>query len=156
MNCLYNGVELPALPGDEYPFKVIARTVSGTYRLYVFDAEETLIVEYNTNGTLWNMSLTPANGQSYDVQDSEWVLNEDSQGTIIIAMFLAGQPRSEIVWTSYDILNEDGSPYMPKSPDPVPVGGDTPEPEPTPTAPDIHPASFMAGLRMGQIVRAML
>lgn len=138
-NYLYNGVELLDIRtkwASEYdgvpaPYGIIA-SKNGSYVLYVSsvpfvrvnqrvqlnDAGIYVKYRYSTvSGAAWL-----ANGQGLNPHD----LNCD-----------------EYIWTSHDILNEDGSVYLAAS-DPIPVGGEP-----------IDPTSFMQGWLVGRRLAGM-
>jgi hypothetical protein len=106
---LYNGVRLPALPEWDrsvYPYAMIEKYtvfMSSAYILRVF-------AEYDDSGA--EISYSNAMWSQADLVNSawgEWTAHDG--GT---------KKRSAIIWSNFDILNEDGTVYMPKS-EPVPV-----------------------------------
>ena len=103
---LYNGVELPELPEWDkvaYPYACIAK-ISGNYRA-IFS--QTILVH---NATV-NVTNVKSPNLRYELSNGEWVaLSETGAFTI---------PGKQ-TWTSYDILNEDGTVFLAAS-EPVPV-----------------------------------
>ena len=133
----YNGVELPALPSwdtPQYPYAYIVYE-DVTFNTYFIDYSK--YPQSVVNGRLYVLPFS--SDRNYKYEDGVWV---ETNTTI-------GGP---LIWCNTDTYyNENdengdlaGTLYLAAS-DPIPVG----------SAPDLGPASFMAGLRMGQIVRAM-
>lgn len=108
---------------------------------------------YLTEESLALSCMMQSTADAWGDLGEESVYTEDGEHYISLTATSAITLNS-IVWSNFDILyrtaNEDagiavGDIYLAAS-DPVPVGG---------VAPDIDPAAFMEGLRIGQIVRAM-
>ena len=132
--CLYNGVELPALPEwdkAKYPYAFIwfaKPPIDNTYYLYACPAapSHAFVEEYSGNNMKfasdvlclwWKMS---AGSNEWTAQKDRY-LYKTSYYTI---------PS----WSNFDLFYEDGTLCFAAS-EPVPVGGE-PEPEPSPTIPE--------------------
>jgi hypothetical protein len=151
-NYLYNGVEFPVLPKWDkatYPYAAIVhQTNNEDYKYYLFCSTHPFKYCVGTLRT-WLYTDAPSNGLRYgtDYNGDEWVYEsvyEDETGERICIAY-------PVYWANHDIYyhasTNEGTPgelYLAAS-DPIPVG----------SAPEVEPKSFMAGWRMGQIVRAM-
>lgn len=115
-NYLYNGVELPELPNGEYPYWFIQKyQYSEKYRLV--NSEYPL---YKTASGEYAFKFTsPSEYHSYEIEDDAWIHNAKTGGTD--NYYYGDKP---ILWTNTDILNADGSVYLPASV-PVIAGGKT-------------------------------
>lgn len=104
---LYNGVRLPKLPETDLPYKVIGHNSGGVYRLYAAEAaaysDITVMIPvpclywYRRDGkNSWTFGgeITNASGAYFHAENCDWA--------------------------NHDILNNDGSVFLPAS-DPVPV-----------------------------------
>lgn len=105
MNCLYNGVELPALPEwdkGKYPVAYIYRnTLFGGYVLGVCDS---YVYEYNNAG---NYRVGAYKFRTTTVKDGAWQKIQDSNDTG--TSWLTNVGSDFIIWTNTDILYEDGT-----------------------------------------------
>lgn len=147
MNYLYNGIEAPELPKSTLPYAYIETGIFGIAKPTLrFTDEKILATKIDETKTYcWIKAGTQY--ERYTIVDGKWEYsssgtheesaNEEADGYVVLAVI----PK----WADYDIFYKDGTLYLAAS-DPVPVG----------SAPDIEPRSFMAVLRMGQIVRAMM
>ena len=163
---IYGDVELPEIPkadDPEYRYVVVAHVVMtlwcvcytdtpwyGTGKFWNPDSDDlgrygekiitntTSCIAFtgysHTDETYWNRNTGYSSFSNSEKGFDQYP--DDSNSCSLYA----------VVWTNHDIIGSDGTVLLAAS-EPVPVGGSI--------APDIHPASFMAGLRMGQIVRAM-
>ena len=106
----YNEIELPALPEwdmETYPYAVIVQNnSSGDYFLMADD--ETFAA--NADGD----TTRPIPGVAYAIENGEWVSS-------------VGRINCKAIWANHDILNSDGSVYLPAS-TPVPVVTNTLDP----------------------------
>lgn len=119
-NYRYNGIELPALPEYDkvkYPYATIVEHLGTfTYHQYIFvvsavpmyvDVKTThTTLEFDENNFINFRANTP-----YE-NPLEWSNLTQSGGINILI--------EKVVWANFDILNQNGSVYLPAS-DPVPV-----------------------------------
>lgn len=133
MNYLYNGVELPDInevwtDKTYYPFALISRPLDQKYYLNFFSKQP-----YRKDGTY--IHATPSDYTVY----SEYVY----EGGTWVERFSGASKDPDkrvaygVVWSSFDILNADGTTYFSAS-EPV-----------DPNAPTFDKASFLAGLACG-------
>ena len=118
---LYNGVELPDintvwLDKETYPNALIARTSTGTVYLYVcLDAGD--IYSREDGGTSYNAYKVYAPFAMYRLSNDSWKLLNSYASDMPFRLSIYTP-----VWSTVDLLNEDGSIYLAAS-EPVPVGG---------------------------------
>lgn len=121
---LYNGVRLPKLPegdkygnpySEEYPYMVISKInnkyyfTATTIPLFVRDN-----LLWNDNSESWEQLLWYTDG----VENSLW---KGGNNTIYPAGYVSQNGLAPApLWSSYKVLNEDGSVYLAAS-DPIPV-----------------------------------
>ena len=143
MNYLYNGIEFPALPErDEKMYPYVYLKHSDDYGTVLLFSSVPCEIRF-TAGTLyqigvWNGEYCDFIWYEFNSESGEWFVKytyTEFRGTITSG-------ASPLVWANYDVCYEDGTLYLAAS-DPIPVG----------SAPEVEPKSFMAGLRMGQIVK---
>ena len=131
MSYLYNGIELPALPEwdkEKYPYACITYLDQPYMKVgYLFVLSE---INYGYSDTdVWGITT-----QSTDLVDSvnatdgveglAWELRDVS--TQEAYQFIA--VKGGLIWSNFDILNEDGTLYLAAS-DPIPVTA-APAPDP--------------------------
>lgn len=107
---LYNGVRLPKLPEwdrEMYPYASITRSGEKYFfRAYgepLMTKEDSPYLEFEDGEAIVVI---------YELQDDLWFFHGESSST--------GGMRQPLVWTGFDVLNEDGSVYFAAS-DPNPV-----------------------------------
>lgn len=132
MNYIYNGVELPALPGYDtaaYPYAVIAQGGSIT-TLYV--SSKPLYYLWPIDVAYGYCSIDPFDRGSTSLKNGSWEeftfdavtsATETESGTECYWCFgiLKG------IWANHDILKEDGTVYLAAS-EPIPVSTWKPDP----------------------------
>ena len=167
MNYLYNGREFPAPPNkwnnETHPYTLIYYNASLDKTWFItltgpapYKAYNSIFITGNTTndlskGAIYGVRVNESDERlNFLLSDGGW--HEDDYSTDIRTWAFGPlvdpgeETQGEVIWSNYDIPNEvDGGIYLAAS-DPVPVGG---------VAPDLDPAAFMEGLRIGQIVRAM-
>ena len=134
MNYLYNEVELPALSlynMTSWPYRAIGRDSKGDYWSIGWDkykADEVCV----SNGEIRHLN---AYGVELKLQDGEWASN--GIGTLIIAPF----------WANFDVLNEDGSVFLPASypVDPI-TGEEITVYDPNIPVTKLYPSELMKGI----------
>lgn len=155
----YVGAILPALPektSDNISLRIVRRVVrdtaflkfDGYYHTSIYagctcsvDSNGNLVITANGVGS---NTLYP--GKMQPVSDTlrsgavEWSVSNSGSwiGTYSF-------PLDELIWTADTIYDTSTGELIMSASDPIPVG----------SAPEVEPKSFMAGWRMGQIVRAM-
>lgn len=114
----YNGVTLPALPERDkvtYPHAVLMyQNTDADDSTYIFLLVST--VEWQVGGTANLFITNDGTGQVYRAlvdggTEFEYVRDAES---------FTSAAKAKIFWTNTDILNTDGSVYLPAS-DPIPV-----------------------------------
>lgn len=115
-NYRYNLVELPELPSVDktaYPYAIILPTYAGSYTLRYLAAA---VLHRNSVGNI-TVKDTTANLSNifYEYNGSEWVGDGVAKNLSIAFTSSYG-----VTWANYDVLNSDGSVYLPAS-EPVPV-----------------------------------
>ena len=124
---LYNDVEFPELPSGAYPYWHIQMNHTGSF-YFLFNSEYPI---YKTDNGEYAYKFTQSSWcDAYKVIDGVWDKSMTSGGSD--NFYTSDLP---ILWASYNILNENGSVYLPAS-DPVPVGGEPEQPEPEPEEPE--------------------
>jgi hypothetical protein len=129
LNYLYNGIKLPALPSVDkstFPYATIIPIYELSGFQYVFSGKYGLRstaspIFYRNSAGYINVNDINADLRViyYEFDGTEWV--GDGSVKELSTAFSA----NDVTWSNYDILNADGSVYLPAS-DPVPVG-ETPE-----------------------------
>lgn len=133
---LYNGIELPPLPehdNTEYLFAFIGKGVSSDYYSLYLSTEP--FTHTGTKATGTGISFESA--LLYHSTDGGWEYVTETQNDFPLTALLTGNKLGEAVWTNTDILNADGSVYLPAS-EPVPVGDEPEEPEPVARESDFY------------------
>lgn len=126
---LYNGVRLPALPEwdrETYPYAVIVYFPSDkNCKLCVFGEKGYYNPAYDSPGTaVWEViqfqnAITRITYYDYYDKDPPYFkLKSTSDSDIVSLVQTPG--REYLLWSNYDIPNEDGSLYFAAS-DPIPV-----------------------------------
>lgn len=119
VNYLYNGVELPTLPGD-YPVLLIHRHKFGSITPHTLYAADSLVYRENTDGT-YDVGLSNVLGEWRYVPESSvdgvW---EQQETPSINPFWLASVDNDNLFWTNTDILDKDGTVVLAAS-EPVPV-----------------------------------
>lgn len=120
----YNDILLPEPQGwdkERYPYACLAHNSRGdssaVFVQYLFCVSSEPHFSPNPNSGFWGVDYDDAYIR-YKNSGWEEVAQDDNHNSVITIF----------VWSNYDILNEDGSVYLPAS-DPVPVGGEPEEPE---------------------------
>ena len=113
---LYNGVELPALPGwdkETYPYAAVIKFTNGTIPLEI----RFLVSTSPMVNTAGNMVKTEKPCVRWSYGEAEWTDKTEhpdtGDGTVIVTM-------SGAIWANHDILKNDGTVYLAAS-EPVPV-----------------------------------
>ena len=168
MNYLYNGIELPALPNDipaeykyifvEYYYSSFASPKS-YYNIWAFTDGEF----FYSGG--WKFGYTSDKAPdgyvvlSYKLVDNAWQAKETTDTSRRCDKnTLSGIQQNYPVWTSFDIPNPDGSPFMDAS---YPINAETGEKVDIQlvtnktTAEPIDPQSYLMGFRVGQLLQGM-
>ena len=118
-NYLYNGVGLPALPGD-YPVLLIHRNKFGSITPHTLYAADSLVYRESTDGT-YDVGFSNVLGKWRYVPESSvdgvW---EPQEITSINPYWLASVDSDNLFWTNTDILDKDGTVVLAAS-EPVPV-----------------------------------
>lgn len=124
---LYNGVQLPGLPEwdkDEYPYAVISYDDDNTYP-YGFTAHNfESYVGVTDSGTTMLKTRSSGRAITYRFIGGTWGYYAEFGGSPNSAYKGNVMYASRIIWSNYDILNEDGSLYFAGS-TPIPVYDNT-------------------------------
>ena len=158
MNYLYNGVELPDLntvwtDKEAYPYATLFAlqgTKKGKFALLLTSCP-TKFVSYTENDILVNAiySVKECNTISYntDIPPVEFIYLKTSyyeDSALLAGLYYSSTGTvKDVLWSNYNILNEDGSVYLAKT-DPIPVGGEP-----------LDPTSLLMGYRVGEMIRGM-
>lgn len=126
---LYNGVELPALPEldkEQYPYAFITHTnlavVDYNYTLHVYSAYR-FATNDKGNWVIINVGAAKSCSTGASTNYDAWGAFTDKEDG-----GLAPAVESTVVWSNFDVLNEDGTLYLAAS-DPIPVSN-PPAPNP--------------------------
>lgn len=122
---LYNGIRLPALPEwdrEMYPYAYIIKSNSSdSYFLCVYDDRAVYDEKYEYTPCIVDThGDNKAQLRKYYVSNGEWAYALGGKVTTPYGLSFAGGSSDTPVWCNTDILNEDGTVYLPAS-EPVPV-----------------------------------
>lgn len=118
---LYNGVQLPPLPEWDktaYPYAAIFKNIIGTAVLYIFEQKP-----YVTIKTSVTAALSITSGSKYVYKGANSISNP-TNGWNANTEYTATDDQTmniqSVIWTDFDLLNEDGTVSLSAS-EPVPV-----------------------------------
>lgn len=122
---LYNGIRLPALPKwneETHPFAYIIKSNSSdSYYLCVYDDRAVYDEKYEYTPCIVDThGDNKAQQRKYYVSNGEWAYALGGKVTTPYGLSFSGGASDTPVWCNTDILNEDGTVYLPAS-EPVPV-----------------------------------
>lgn len=148
VNYLYNGAERPALPEyDEgvYTYAFMRHTYTGlalnnrTSWLYLLKKVEYML----DSDSKWCIALDSENCLKFQCSDANFAWEQmDVSETEFVVSSMYNSDTRYLIWSNFDVLNEDGTLYLAAS-GPIPVN----------QAPTLDPTALLMGWQVGNRIR---